>query len=152
MNAWMTQKKTTYSYQMRLQPFPPAFYHRIRVMKAVFTFSSLFPFQSLKTDKIFRYKQASFANFNVRKGTHDILKTVKLCYIYRWSHLFYMCLHLWREPESSMGCFPSTLHHFMRFICYIFWIQYIFSLLASSCEIWICLQTSGWRQSHTTRR
>lgn len=43
--------------------------------------------------------------FTVRKGTDEMLKMVKLCYIYRCSHLFYMCLHLWQVPESSMGMF-----------------------------------------------
>lgn len=43
--------------------------------------------------------------YNVREGTDEILETVKLYYIYRWSHLFYMCLHLWREPEFQWDVF-----------------------------------------------
>lgn len=139
-------------------PFFPAFCHGIRLMRETFImFSSLLPLlpgtedwpnsrTQTQTTHLCHSSHISHPvkGFAVRKGTDEMLKTVKLCYIYRCSHLFYMCLLLWREPECSVGMFSIGVAFFLLGLSVIH-LEFNIFFLFHFIQLWaLSLFTDWW--------
>lgn len=151
------QKRGVFFFTFFL-PFFPAFCHGIRLMReTVIMFSSLLPLlpgtedwpnsrTQTQTTHLCHSSHISHPvkGFAVRKGTDEMLKTVKLCYIYRCSHLFYMCLLLWREPECSVGMFSIGVAFFLLGLSVIH-LEFNIFFLFHFIQLWaLSLFTDWW--------